>query len=237
MSQIDIFDTKGKQVDKVKLNDAIFNIKTNDKLIHQATVCQLANARQANAHTKTRGEVAGGGAKPWKQKGTGRARAGSSNSPIWIGGGTAFGPRNDRNYSLLINKKMKKKALLMVLSDKFSSKKLIVAKDLTVEEPKTKLLNQILDTLPTSDGTILIFLPEHNTNLELAAANLPFVKTMLTNGLNIIDILRYDYLLTTPEGLKSLESTFLGLDDTPTTDKQSENTTDIKDKKTKKDEE
>ncbi len=208
MSQINVLDLQGKQVSKVNLNETIFTIETNKKLIHQAVVCQLANARQSNAHTKTRGEVRGGGAKPWKQKGTGRARAGSSNSPIWVGGGIAFGPRNNRNFSQMINKKMKRKALFMALSDKVTENKFIVTKDLIIKEPKTKLMIEILNTLPTSDGTVLIVIEEINDNLQLASKNIPYVKLVKLSSLNIVDVLKFNYILTTVSGLKAIENHF-----------------------------
>ena len=208
MSQINVIDLKGKEVSKVNLNDSIFKVEKNDTLIHQAVVCQLANARQSNAHTKTRGEVAGGGAKPWKQKGTGRARAGSSNSPIWVGGGITFGPRNTTNYSQMINKKMKRKALLMALSDKVTDKKFIVTENLDIAQPKTKLLIEILNTLPTSDGTVLIVLDEANKNIELAAGNIPYIKSIKISSLNIMDVLKYDYILTSKQGLSVIETHF-----------------------------
>lgn len=235
-SQIDVLDLKGAKASKVKLGE-IFHTEKKDQLIHQAVVCQLANQRQSNAHTKTRGEVRGGGAKPWKQKGTGRARAGSSNSPVWVGGGTVFGPRNDRNYSLMINKKMKRKALFMVLSDKVANDKFIVTENLDIKEPKTKLLVEILDTLPTSDGTVLIVLEDTNTNLELAAANIPYVKTIKLSSLNILDVLKFDYLLTSKDGLKAIENQFSQTDEEDVKEAAKEVKSEKKTEKTESDKE
>ncbi len=208
MSQVKIYDLQGQEKGKIKLNKAVFGLEKNDQLIHQAVVCVLANNRQANAHTKTRGEIAGGGAKPWKQKGTGRARAGSSRSPIWSGGGTVFGPRNDRNYSQKLNKKMRRKALLMTLSDKVSNKKLVILDSVAIDEPKTKLVVTALDVLPTSDGTVLAILPNHEENFELASSNVPYIKTIKLDSINIVDVLKYDYILTTEAGIKKIEETF-----------------------------
>ncbi|MDO8513325.1 MAG: 50S ribosomal protein L4 [bacterium] len=205
-----IYNLEGKKVSQTKIEEDVFGIKPNTRLIHQAVICQLSNARQANANTKTRGQVRGGGVKPWKQKGTGRARAGSSNSPIWIGGGIVFGPSNERNYSMSINKKMKHKAILMALTSKAADDKLIVVGDLEIKEPKTQILVQFLSKLPSKANTVLIICPETNTNLELAAANIPYVKLIKQDSINIVDILKYDYILSSKEGLKSLVAKLMG---------------------------
>lgn len=208
MSQVTIYDNSGKDISKIKLSDDIFAIDLNSDLIHQAIVRQLANSRQSNAHTKTRGEVAGGGAKPWRQKGTGRARAGSTRSPIWIGGGTVFGPRNERNYSKMINKKMRQKAFLMALSAKASDKKLIIIKDFEFDQPKTKNMVELLNNLPIKNNSVLIVLHESNPTIEFSTSNLPLVKTIHISSLNILDLAKYEYLLLTEEGLKTLQERF-----------------------------
>ncbi|MBU0647448.1 50S ribosomal protein L4 [Patescibacteria group bacterium] len=144
-----VYNQEAELVGAVDLADKIFNVKTNQALIHQAVVAQMANARKVIAHTKGRGEVRGGGKKPWKQKGTGRARHGSSRSPIWKGGGVTFGPTNERNFKKDINKKMKQKAIFMALSDKVANVKLIILDKLEASEYKTKVFNQILSNLET----------------------------------------------------------------------------------------
>ncbi|MBU0619801.1 MAG: 50S ribosomal protein L4 [Patescibacteria group bacterium] len=142
--QIKIYNQKAEQVGEQKLSGKVFGVKTNEGLVHQAMVAQMGNERQVLAHTKTRGEVRGGGKKPWRQKGTGRARAGSSRSPIWIGGGVTFGPRKDRNFKKNINKKMRQKAILMVLSDKVANHNLTVLDKLEMKEYKTKAFDEML---------------------------------------------------------------------------------------------
>lgn len=208
MSQNPILDTKGKETKKIKVIDSIFNVTAKPSLIKQAVLCLLSNSRQSNAHTKTRGEVRGGGRKPWKQKGTGRARAGSSRSPIWSGGGITFGPRNTSNFSKQINQKMRRKALFAALTDRYTNKKLIIIEDFTIKEPKTKTLISILENLPCAKNSVLIILPENNINLELSANNLEYVKIIHLSSLNILDILRYEYLLTTEAGMKAMEKLF-----------------------------
>ena len=147
MPKANIYNQKGEQVGEIELSDKIFGVKANEALVHQAVTAQMANERQVLAHTKDRSEVRGGGKKPWRQKGTGRARAGSSRSPIWIGGGVTFGPTKDRNFSQKINKKMKKQATFMALSDKVKSKNLAVLEKLEIAEFKTKIFNETLSNL------------------------------------------------------------------------------------------
>lgn len=147
--KIKIYNQKAESVGDMNLSDKIFSVKVNENLVHQVMVTQMANERQVLAHTKDRSEVRGGGAKPWRQKGTGRARAGSSRSPIWIGGGITFGPRKDRNFKKKINKKMKQKAMLMVLSDKVKNNSLVVLDKLEMKEYKTKMFAEMLRNLET----------------------------------------------------------------------------------------
>jgi large subunit ribosomal protein L4 len=148
--KLDIYNQKGEKVGDVKISSEIFDLEVNEALVHQAMVTQMANERQVVAHTKDRSEVRGGGKKPWKQKGTGRARAGSSRSPIWIGGGVTFGPTKDRNFTKKINKKMKQKALMMVLSDKVKNGNLVILEKFEIKEYKTKDFNSILKSLEGS---------------------------------------------------------------------------------------
>lgn len=215
MSQVEIYDIKGAKVGKAKLPDAIFAVKTNANLLRQAAIAQLANSRQSTAHTKTRGEVSGGGRKPWRQKGTGKARAGSSRSPIWVGGGITFGPRSDRNYTQSLTKKMRRLALFMALADKSQSEHLIIIKDLTLDKPKTRVMNEILGNLPTKDGSVLIVMEESEPTIEVASANLPQVKTIHLSSLNLLDILQHDYLLLTQKCLQALENHFIKTDEAP----------------------
>ena len=144
---ISLYNQKGETIGKVKLNPEVFGVKVKSSVVHQVVEAMLANAREAWAHTKTKGEVRGGGRKPWKQKGTGRARHGSIRSPLWVGGGVTFGPRNERNYKKKINKKMKTKDLFMCLSDKVASSQLIVLEDVSLEAPKTKYFAEIIKNL------------------------------------------------------------------------------------------
>ena len=161
------------------------------------------------AHTKDRGEVSGGGRKPFRQKGTGNARAGSNRSPLWIGGGRVFGPRKNRNFSKRMPQKMIQKAILAVISDKFRNKRLIVVDKFPFSQIKTKDVEIFLEKLPIEEGKILILLATTDVNLELAAANLPYLKVILLQNINLLDLLKYDYLLTDREGLKGLENIFL----------------------------
>ncbi|HLB95446.1 MAG TPA: 50S ribosomal protein L4 [Patescibacteria group bacterium] len=191
------------------VSDNLLSIKSNPKLISQATQRQLANRRRPLAHTKDRGEVSGGGRKPFRQKGTGNARAGSNRSPLWIGGGRVFGPRKNRNFSKRMPQKMIQKAILAVISDKFRNKRLIVVDKFPFSQIKTKDVEIFLEKLPIEEGKILILLATTDVNLELAAANLPYLKVILLQNINLLDLLKYDYLLTDREGLKGLENIFL----------------------------
>jgi large subunit ribosomal protein L4 len=190
------------------LASEIFDTKTSPSLTAQAIRVQLANQRHAIANTKTRGEVSGGGRKPFKQKGTGNARAGSTRSPLWTGGGVTFGPKNNRNFSLRLPQKMRQSAIKAALSDKAKEKRLIILKDLQLPEISTKKLVGILEKLPIEEGKILAVLPEMNANFELSSANLPYLKTIKVNNLNILDLLNYDYILMTTESLKKIGEIF-----------------------------
>lgn len=202
MNKIKIYNLAGTEESELKL-DEVFAASENDNLISQAVRIQMANARNAIAHTKNRGEVSGGGRKPWKQKGTGNARAGSSRSPIWTGGGVTFGPRNTRNYSLRFNSKMRQGAIATTLSEIVKDNKLVVVKDFDLKEISTKKFVQILEKLPV-EGKILIILDKINIELELSAANLPYVKVLKAENINVVDLLKYNYLLTTNAGLSKI---------------------------------
>lgn len=196
----------GEKVEEVELRDDIFAVPINEPVMQQALVRQLANARLGTHKTKTRGEVSGGGRKPWRQKGTGRARHGSIREPQWRGGGIVFGPR-PRSYRQKMPRKMRRLALKSALSVKAAGGQIMVLDALEMPEPKTKEMEAILDNLDIS--TALILLSERNTNVEKSANNLPYVKTLRAQYLNIRDILGYDYLIMPLEALKVIE-TILG---------------------------
>ena len=184
------------------LNEAIFGAKTRSHLLQQTVVMQLANRRAGSAATKTKGFVSGGGKKPWKQKGTGRARSGSIRSPIWVGGGTAFGP-TPRDYSYRLPRSARREALLSALSVKHRDGKLIVIDKLELEAAKTKIMVQALAELKVSSALIVIAQPD--ATVERSARNLPKVKVLRVAGLNVYDLLRYDHLILTEGALKLLE--------------------------------
>lgn len=196
----------GEKVEEVELRDDVFAVPINEPVMQQALVRQLANARLGTHKTKTRGEVSGGGRKPWRQKGTGRARHGSIREPQWRGGGTVFGPR-PRSYRQKMPRKMRRLALKSALSVKAADGQIMVLDALEMPEPKTKEMQAILDNLDIS--TALILLSERNTNVEKSANNLPYVKTLRAQYLNVRDILGYDYLIMPLEALKVIE-TILG---------------------------
>lgn len=201
--KVKIYNQSGETVGEEELDPAIFGVKAKDALIHQVVVALQNNARQVLAHTKGRGEVRGGGKKPWQQKGTGRARAGSSRSPIWKGGGVTFGPTKDRNFKQKINKKMKHGVLLMCLSDKAANDQLVVLDKLELAEIKTKKLNEILKKLPLANK-ILLVTAGPDEKLARAGRNLPHLELTRADNLNILDILRAKSLLTTQAGLAAI---------------------------------
>jgi large subunit ribosomal protein L4 len=185
-----------------ELNQAIFGVKTRAHLLHQAVVMQLANRRAGSAATKSKGFVSGGGKKPWRQKGTGRARSGSIRSPIWVGGGTTFGPQ-PRDYSYRMPRTARREALLSALSQKNREGKIIVLDKFELEEAKTKLMIKALGELEVQSALIVIAQP--NTKIERSARNLPKVKVLRVEGINVYDLLRYDHLILTQDALRRLE--------------------------------
>jgi len=203
-----VYNQQGKEIGKTILPKEIFEVKINSDLVHQVVVSQLANRRRILAHTKGRGEVRGGGRKPWRQKGTGRARHGSIRSPLWRGGGVTFGPRKERIFKKIIPKKMRRKALFMVLSGKVKNNLLILLDKLKIEKPKTKLMAEILKKLPCKEKSALIALPEYDKNIILAAGNLPEVDTLWVRNLNALDLLIFKYLIIPKEAIKVIEKTF-----------------------------
>ncbi len=212
-TKISVFDQQGKDLKEKKLSPKVFAVEPNTALIHQAMVAQLNNTRQVLAHTKDRSEVRGGGRKPWRQKGTGRARVGSNRSPIWMGGGVTFGPTKDRNFKKDINKKMKRKAFLMVLSDKLKEKALLVVDKFNFNDFKTKQFDKMLSLfedkiLKTKRRNVLIIDDSKNEKLKYSARNLEGVKIINLENINILDLLKYRYLMLTESAIDSLEKKY-----------------------------
>jgi large subunit ribosomal protein L4 len=207
MTKVKVFNLEGKEVDQIELNPDVFGVEINTNLVSQAIRVQEANARQVLAHTKTRANVRGGGKKPWKQKGTGRARAGSSRSPLWKGGGVTFGPLNIRNFSLNINKKQKRKALKMSLSDKLADNRLIVVDSLDLQEGKTKELVQALGKLQVN-GSALLTTAGTKQAVVRASGNIQKVDAITANSLNVRDIISHTFLIVEKDGIKEIEETF-----------------------------
>ena len=206
MPTVSVYNQKGESIKRQKLNDQIFDCKSQKEIIHQVVVLSLANKRHPFAHTLKKGDVRGGGKKPWRQKGTGRARAGSIRSPLWRGGGITFGPNKERNYSKKINKKIKRKALYMCLSDKVEDKKLYVLDKIELSEIKTKKFVDILNKLiPEKNKKILLALSGNDKNIIKSAHNIEKLRTMPVESLNVLDLLKADYLVTTVKGIKKIE--------------------------------
>ena len=205
----DLYNLQGEKTGTIELPEKIFNIKINEDVIYQVVNVQITNSRQNLAHTKNRSDVKGGGKKPWRQKGTGRARHGSIRSPLWRGGGITFGPRNEEDFSKKINKKIKQKALFMVLTSKVRDKELIVVDNLMISEPKTKLISKILSNIfNKKQDSILITIPKKNENIAIASRNINNVKTILADSLNVLDLLSFRYLLLDKESIKVIEKTY-----------------------------
>ncbi|MBC7257909.1 MAG: 50S ribosomal protein L4 [Chloroflexi bacterium] len=198
---------EGEVVGEVELRDDIFAAPIHEPVMHQALLRQLANARLGTADTKTRSEVRGGGRKPWRQKGTGRARQGSIRAPHWRKGGIVFGP-HPRSYAQAMPRKMRRMALRSALSVKAAEEQIIVVQDLALDEPKAKVMRQVVDNL-AGGGSALILLPERNEVVELSARNLPDVKTLRAHYLNVRDLLTYDYVVMPVSAIQAIES-FLG---------------------------
>jgi large subunit ribosomal protein L4 len=205
MPSVAIVDQNNKKVKDVEL-PALFTSEVRTHLVHAAVVNQLANRRAGTAATKTKGLVSGGGKKPFKQKGTGRARAGSSRSPLWRHGGTVFGPM-PRDYSYSLPKKAKRAALVDALASKVADNKLIVLDSLQVAEPKTKLVATMLETLGVQGNAVLL-IKDENKNLNLAARNIPSLKVLRMQNINVYDLLKYQYLITTQDALNAMQEVY-----------------------------
>ena len=206
MPKIDVYNIEGKKVSDIELKDEVFGIEPNEKLVHSVLVNYMANQRQGTANTKTRAEVSGGGRKPWKQKGTGRARQGSIRAPQWFKGGIALGPK-PRDYRYTVNKKEKRLAIKSVLSSKVLENNLVVVDSLPFKEIKTKNMVKALECLKV-EGKTLIVLPEKNENVQKSARNIEGVKTSLVNTINVYDLLKYNKLILTVDSVKSLEEVY-----------------------------
>ena len=206
MPKIDVYDIKGKKVSDVELADSVFGIEPNETIVHSVLVNYLANQRQGTQSTKTRSEVSGGGRKPWRQKGTGRARQGSIRAPQWIKGGIALGPK-PRSYKYTVNKKEKRLAIKSILSSKVLEKELTVVDKLELKEIKTKSMVNALAALKV-EGKTLIIVPERNTNVLMSARNIEGVKTITANNINVFDLLKYTNLILPVDTVKKLEEVY-----------------------------
>ena len=205
MANVSVYNIEGKEVGSIELNDAVFGVEVNEHLVHMAVVNQLANNRQGTQSAKTRSEVSGGGRKPWRQKGTGHARQGSTRAPQWTGGGVVFAPV-PRDYSFKLNKKEKRAALKSVLTSKVADGKFVVVDDLKLDEIKTKKFVEVLNNLKVEKA--LVVLNDMDTNVIASAANLPTVKTAQTNELNVFDALKYDTVVVTKAAVATIEEVY-----------------------------
>lgn len=205
MATLTLFNLEGKEAGKLDVSDKVFGVKPNTDLLYQVVLWYQNNRRQPLAHTLTKGEVRGGGAKPWAQKGTGRARQGSSRSPQWRHGGIVHGPRNDRDYTTQMPVKMRRKALAMSLSDKVLNGQLILVDDMKMAEPKTKSMVKILKALPTKEKTVLLATAKKDHVIEKAGRNLPRVEITASNSLNAEQVMRYGMLVMDKAGIQALE--------------------------------
>jgi large subunit ribosomal protein L4 len=207
--KIDVYNQKGEVAGNVTLPKEIFDVKFNADLVHQIAVSLSANKRQISAHTKNRGEVSGGGKKPWRQKGTGRARHGSIRSPLWKGGGVTHGPRVERVFEKDVPKKMRRKALFMVLSEKVRDNQLVILDKIELEKGKTKEMVESLRKLPCNNQATLITLPNYDKKIFLAARNIKKISIEDARNLNVLQLLNHKYLLLTKESIKTIKDTFL----------------------------
>lgn len=205
MAKVSVYNIEGKVVGDMELNDAVFGVEVNTHLVHQAVVLQLANKRQGTQSAKTRSEVSGGGRKPWRQKGTGHARQGSTRSPQWTGGGIVFAPK-PRDYSFKMNKKEKNLALKSVLTTKVADNKFIVVDGLSFDEIKTKNMVNVLKNLEVKKA--LVVTDDDNKNVTLSSRNIPGVKTAFTNTINVYDILKYDKMVVAKDVISKIEEVY-----------------------------
>jgi large subunit ribosomal protein L4 len=205
MANVAVYNMEGKEVDKIELNDSIFGVEINEHLVHMAVLQQLANKRQGTQKAKTRSEVRGGGRKPWRQKGTGHARQGSTRSPQWTGGGVVFAP-TPRDYSFKLNKKEKRAALKSALTSRVVENKFVVVDELKLDEIKTKKFVEVLKNLNVEKA--LVILNDMDEKIIASAANIPTVKTTQTNELNVFDVLKYDTVVVTKAAVATIEEVY-----------------------------
>ena len=205
MAKVSVYNMEGKEVDKIELNDSIFGVEINEHLVHMAVLQQLANKRQGTQKAKTRSEVRGGGRKPWRQKGTGHARQGSTRSPQWTGGGVVFAP-TPRDYSFKLNKKEKRAALKSALTSRVVENKFVVVDELKLDEIKTKKFVEVLKNLNVEKA--LVILNDMDEKVIASAANIPTVKTTQTNELNVFDVLKYDTVVVTKAAVATIEEVY-----------------------------
>ena len=205
MATVKVYNMEGKEVSTLELNDAVFGVEVNEHLMHLAVVGQLANKRQGTQSAKTRSEVSGGGRKPWKQKGTGHARQGSTRAAQWVGGGMIFAPK-PRDYSVKMNKKEKAAAIKSALSSRVAEEKIYVVDSLVFDEIKTKKMAAVLDSLKVEKA--LVVLDKKDENVILSARNIPEVRTVMSNSINVYDILKYGSLVITKEAVAQIEEVY-----------------------------
>ena len=205
MANVSVLNMEGKEVGSMELNDAVFGVEINEHLVHQAVVLQLANNRQGTQKAKTRSEVSGGGRKPWRQKGTGHARQGSTRAPQWTGGGVVFDPV-PRDYSFKMNKKEKRAALKSVLTSKVQENKFIVLDELKLAEVKTKEMKKVLDNLKVNNALVII--GDDSENVALSARNIAGVQTASVNTINVFDMLKYNTIIATKSSVASIEEVY-----------------------------
>ena len=205
MANVSVYNMEGKEVGTLELNDAVFGVEVNEHLVHLAVVAQLANKRQGTQKAKTRSEVSGGGRKPWRQKGTGHARQGSTRAPQWTGGGVVFAP-TPRDYTIRLNKKEKRAALKSALTSRVQDNKFIVLDELKLDEIKTKKFQNVMDNLKVSKA--LVVLADNDQNAVLSARNIADVKTAQVNSINVYDILKYNTVVATKAAVASIEEVY-----------------------------
>ena len=205
MANVSVYNMEGNEVGTLELNDAVFGVEVNEHLVHLAVVAQLANKRQGTQKAKTRSEVSGGGRKPWRQKGTGHARQGSTRAPQWTGGGMVFAPV-PRDYSFKLNKKEKRAALKSALTSRVQANKLIVVDELKFDGIKTKNFKQVMDNLKVEKGLVVI--NENDANVVLSARNLPTINTTLTSTLNVYDVMKAGTVVLTKDAVKTIEEVY-----------------------------
>ena len=205
MANVSVYNIEGKEVGSIELNDAVFGVEVNEHLVHMAVVNQLANKRQGTQSAKTRSEVSGGGKKPWRQKGTGHARQGSTRAPQWTGGGTVFAPK-PRDYSFKMNKKEKRIALFSALSSKVAENKIIVVDEFKLDEIKTKKFVEVMNNLKANKALVVV--GEDNKNVVLSGRNVPTVKVEANNEINTYDVVKYDTLVVTKAAVEKIQEVY-----------------------------